>query len=83
MEWVLGDLGCKIAIGGVYTPRYQCSKVAYMQPSCSYVVKKKKKINLVLVCEEKKRVEKKKERVLSIILLGNLCYVIGLYVKIM
>ena len=76
MEWVLGDLGCKIAIGGVYTPRYQCSKKKRVE-------KKKKKFNLVLVCEEKKRVEKKKERVLFIVLLGNLCYVIGLYVKIM
>ena len=61
MEWVLGDLGCKIAIGGVYTRRYQCSKVAYMQPSCSYVVKKKKKLILCL-CVKRKRELKKRKR---------------------
>ena len=44
----MGGWVAKIAIGGFYTPNANAC--------CSYVVKKKKKINLVLVCEEKKRV---------------------------
>ena len=44
---------------------------------------KKKKINLVVVCKEKKIVKEKGERrILLIILLGSLYYFIELYVKI-
>ena len=45
--------------------------------------KEKKKFNIVVVCEEKKVVGGKIERkILFIILLGNLYYFIGLYIKI-
>ena len=59
------------------------SKVAYMQPYYSQVVKKKLIFNLVIVCEEKKIVEGNREiKILFIILLGGLYYFIKLYIKI-
>ena len=59
------------------------SKVAYMQPYYSQVVKKKLIFNLVVVCEEKKIVEGNREiKILFIILLGGLYYFIKLYIKI-
>ena len=53
-------------------------KLAYMQPYCSQVIKKKK-INLVVVCEEKKRVG---GEYFLLLFLGNLYYFIRKYVKI-
>ena len=73
MEWVLGVLGCKIAIK--HPPM-----LVLLFIGCN---RKKIYFNLLIVCEEKNRVRGKREKiVLLIIWLDSLYYFIGLYVKI-
>ena len=57
------------------------SKVAYMQPYYSQVVKNIYQFNLVIVCEGESEWEEKQRIVFYIILLCSLYYFIELYIK--
>ena len=59
------------------------SKIVYMQPYYSQIVKKKIIFNLEIMCNEKKDIGGKREiKIIFIILLSSLYYFVDLYIKL-